>query len=339
MKRCTLKNKKIKNNGSYSKKEKNTDAKAFSFVNKNIRSSLTIEAAIALPLFVFFVIGITYFLIIISLQTNIQIGMDEAARSIGKKIYLANQIEEIYGNLKTSDNESKDSNKLLTEEVEGNEIDEETKSIVATGINALTIKTWILKGNLFDKISKSQIVGKVTGFRTDKSSYDEEEGILDIVVNYTYTIPFLPQSMANINFVQRSKTHVWTGRQIKLGTDDSKTERKTVYITPTGTVYHTSKTCPFLDLSIQMVQYSELESIRNKNDGKYYRCAECAKSGSPTYVYITDYGTKWHNSSDCTGLKRTIIEKDISEIGDMHLCSKCADSVAEHDVNKEEDNS
>lgn len=277
--------------------------KAFPVALKKIKSSLTIEAAIALPLFLFFVISIIYFMIIISLQTNIQIGMDEAARSIGKKVYLANCLDEIESTL---------------------EIDDETKSLASVGINSLTLKTWILKGNLFNKVSDSKIVGGIMGFDTSNSEYDEEEGILDIVVNYTYSIPFLPATISQIDFVQRSKTHVWTGRQIKLGLGSDSSKKKTVYVTPTGTVYHTSKTCPYLDLSISMVSYEQISSIRNKTGGKYYRCSECARSGKPSAIYITDYGTKWHASADCPGLKRTIIEKDISEVGDMHECSKCA---------------
>lgn len=316
-----IKRRKIKNKGSHNKGIKTLKPKAFSFVlkkprfnysaTKGLKSSITIEAAIALPIFIFFVIAIIYFLVIVTLQTNIQVGMDEAARSIGKKVYLAQNLEGVYEDLK---NESTD------------DVDEETKSLVASGLNTLTMKTWILKGNLFNRVAKSKILGGVTGFRTDNSTYNEDEGILDMIVNYTYVIPFLPSSIANINFVQRSKTHAWTGREISLGIDGSSSEKKTVYITPTGTVYHTSKTCPFLDLSIQMVSYSEISTLRNKSEGKYYRCLDCAKHGTPACVYITDYGTKWHSNLNCSGLKRTIIEKDISEIGDMHECSKCAAS-------------
>ncbi len=314
-----IKRRKIKNKGSHHKETKTLKPKAFSFVlkkprfnfsiTKGFKSSLTIEAAIALPIFIFFVIAIIYFLVIISLQMNIQVGMDEAARSIGKKVYLAQNIESVYEDFK---------------EESARDVDEETKSLVASGLNTLTLKTWILKGSLFNRVDKSKILGGITGFRTDNSIYNEDEGILDMVVNYTYVIPFLPSSISNINFVQRSKTHVWTGKEISLGIDGSSSEKKTVYITPTGTVYHTSKTCPFLDLTIQMVQYSEVETLRNKSEGKYHRCSECAKQGTPACVYITDYGTKWHSNPNCSGLKRTIIEKDISEIGDMHECSKCA---------------
>lgn len=333
--------KKIKNQGSRSIGQENNflKTKAFPIALKKVNSSLTIETAIALPIFVFFVIAIMYFLIIISLQTNIQNGMDEAARSIGKKVYLANNLENVYEDLKKDRNVNVNEISQTEKNNETNaltDIDEETKSLVATGLNSLTLKTWILKGNVFEKVSKSKIVGSVAGFRTDKSSYNEKDGILDIVVNYTYKIPFLPSSIANLNFVQRSKTHVWTGREIKLGIDGSESKKKTVYITPTGTVYHTSKTCPYLDLSIHMVLYSQISSLRNKGAAKYYRCPECAKKTTPSTVYITDYGTRWHTNLNCSGLKRTIIEKDISEIGDMHECTKCAHKEIEDEQNPEE---
>ena len=279
---------------------------------KKIKASMTIEAAIVLPLFLFFVIAFSYFLIILSLQADIQLRMEEASRQIGTLAYFAIHSE---GTLTNTDVED------VSEEDGG------SAGILSVGINPLSIKALILKDGLTDKVNHSRIKGGTSGVYVYHSSYDMKSGILDIVLNYTYDIPFLPDSIGDIRFVQRSRSHVWTGKELKDTSHnggESEGEGRTVYVTPYGTVYHLSTECHYLDLSVHEVSAAEVEDIRNKDGGKYYMCSDCCKKGhSYDSVYVTDYGTNWHSDLHCTGLKRTVEEIDISEVGNMHACPKC----------------
>ncbi len=251
--------------------------------------SLTLEAAFVLPLFLLFCMAMMYFLIIISLQSDIQLRIDETARSLGKSAYL-----------------SQDSS-LLT----------------AAGVNPLSLRAAILDDLLTEKLDNSDIKGGASGVSTLLSTYDSETGILDIVVTYKYVIPYLPENISTISFMQRQRSRVWTGEEISGdGSEDSENDQ-IVYITPTGTVYHLTKSCSYLDLSIRSASYSVIGSLRNKSGGKYTRCRLCAKTGTAETVYITDYGSNWHLSLSCSGLKRTVIEIKLSEVGDRLLCSKC----------------
>ena len=273
---------------------------------------MTIEAALVLPLFLFFVIAIMYFLIIVGLQSDIQLSMEEASRNIGKKAYFALHAEGAIG----------------TEETDG-----DTAGILSAGINALSVKTLILKDGLGEEISRSRIRGGVGGFYVYHSTYDIKEGVLDIIVNYTYDIPFLPDSIGDVRFVQRFRSHVWTGKELSESSGGNgaggkeQTEGTTVYVTPYGTVYHLSTDCHYLDLSIQAISGDEVDAARNKDGGKYYMCTDCCKKGEHyDTVYITDYGTNWHSDLHCSGLKRTVEEIDISEVGNMHVCPMCGGS-------------
>lgn len=295
----------VSSEGQTSNKER-TFPSAFYRRNKRARAGMTIEAALVLPLFLFFVIAFSYFLIILSLQSDIQLRMEEAAREIGKLAYFAEHTDR----------------SLQTEEAKGDE-----QGVMSAGINSLSIKALVLKEGLGEEIERSRIKGGTGGFYIYHSSYDMKSGILDIIANYTYDIPFLPDSIGDIRFVQRARSHVWTGKELKdtAGFEkDEQTEGKTVYVTPYGTVYHLSTECHYLDLSISAVSGEEVAGLRNKDGGKYYMCTDCCKKGE-TYaeVYITDYGTNWHSDIHCTGLKRTIEEIDISEVGNMHACPKC----------------
>ena len=271
------------------------------------KGSLVIEAALTLPVFLFFVIAVIYFLMIIFLQSDIQVHMEEAARSIGKQAYLADQLDVL-----SSDD---------------GDLDAESISLLKAGINPLTIKTWILKDGLGQKINASRIKGGTGGLYTFHSSYDEEEALLDIVVHYNYHVPFLPESIGVIQLSQRCKSHVWTGRELSRqegGKNAEENKTQTVYVTEYGSVYHTSKDCHYLDLSIHTIGINEVGDARNVNGGKYYPCS-CAKHASSGNVYVTDYGTNYHADLNCSGLKRTIREIDLSEVGEMHICPKCGE--------------
>ena len=252
------------------------------------KGSLTLEAAIVLPVFMIFVTALLYLLIILSLQANIQLSMEETARSLDKKAYLTNEAN------------------------------------LDFVINPLTVKQMVMTPELTDKVNRSHITGGVNGIDTLLTTYNYETGILDIVLSYKYEIPFIFPGVIKFSFVQRCESRAWIGKSIK-GEEGAgeESETRTVYITPTGTAYHLTKSCPYLDLSIRMVSGGEVDGLRNKNGGIYYRCTACARSGEYVYVYITDYGTNWHASLSCSGLKRTVTAVDISEVGSRHECSKC----------------
>lgn len=275
----------------------------------NKKASLTIEAALVLPIFMFFVMAIVELLIIVSLQSEIQLSMEETARSIGKKAYLTECADTII----TSGS---------------SEVDADSTSLLSAGINFLTIKTWLMKDGLKERLDNSRIIDGSNGLYTYNSSYDEKQGILDIVVTYNYRIPLIPKQIGTVSLSQRCYSHVWIGRQLDQddgnGTE-SETDSHIVYVTPYGTVYHTSKDCRYLDLSIRQISVSEISSARNADGKKYEKCTCAEHMAAGDTVYITDYGTNWHTDINCSGLKRTVNEVEISEIGNMHVCPKCGE--------------
>ena len=117
------------------------------------------------------------------------------------------------------------------------------------------------------------------------------------------------------------KLSSWTGYEDQgMGSEGSGI----VYMTDNGSVYHDDYNCSYLRLSIRYIPYEELGGIRNESGGKYHACDKCVIGPAMTGVYITDSGTKYHNSLNCSGLKRTIHAVEKSETGGVGGCSRCS---------------
>ncbi len=149
--------------------------------------------------------------------------------------------------------------------------------------------------------------------------YDESSGedYVTLVASYDAKLPIAFWKLSSLPVTQCVKMKKWTGAD--PGEDDCE-NGEYVYITPTGSAYHTSADCPYLKLSTRSVSLSAVDTLRNKSGGIYYPCS-CYNGGS--LVYITDYGTEYHSDLNCSSLKRTVYKVSVDEVGNRHACSKC----------------
>ena len=167
-------------------------------------------------------------------------------------------------------------------------------------------------------IRKAYIKGGLGGIHYRWKELDSD--YLDLIVSYEIDMPVRFFQFGDEVFHQRVRLHKW------VGDDEAETEKEqVVYVTPTGTVYHLTKSCPYLDLTVRKIQGTELANSRNKSGAKYYPCEKCCngKSGMTAGVYITDYGTRYHCSESCSKLKRTVYEIPLDQVGERGLCNKC----------------
>ena len=142
-----------------------------------------------------------------------------------------------------------------------------------------------------------------------------DNGMIDVVLSYDVKIPF---TMSRWNVTQRAKVKDWTGI-------DLVEPGEIVYITKYGTVYHRSKECKHLIINVSEVTFAQANLMRNKSGHKYKRCSYCVrgKMSDLSSVFITPDGDRYHNSLDCLGLTRSVIEVDIKDVGDKKPCSSC----------------
>ncbi len=138
-----------------------------------------------------------------------------------------------------------------------------------------------------------------------------------LVASYDAQLPIAFWSFDSLPVSQCVKMKKWTGASTG---DAEEAGGDYVYITPTGSAYHSSTDCPYLKLSIRSVTRSELDTLRNANGGIYYPCGCYNGSG---YAYVTNYGTEYHSDLECSSLKRTIYKVTSDQTGDLHACPKC----------------
>ena len=144
----------------------------------------------------------------------------------------------------------------------------------------------------------------------------------DIKLSAVYRVK-LPVSVFGVKaytITQNAVSAKWIGDRETSVTD----EGKWVYITPSGKAYHTRTDCPYLDLTIRAVSWTDMLTLRNKSGAKYKACETCGQEATiMQLIYVTDYGDRYHSTLTCPGLKRTILMVKPSETGDRHACPKC----------------
>jgi hypothetical protein len=320
---------------------------------KVARGSLTIEAALVLPIFIYIIIAFVYFLQIIGVQENLQNAITETGFFTAKYAYVYDYISEyeqeeesqdentednkntkdsknINDNKNTEENKN-DLNKEKEEKSEENtksKLESSMEAIIAKGIDSTYYKLKMQDYLDVNKINHSCIDNGFDGVHTYLSSFLREDDAIDIILTYNIKLPLLFINIDAIPIMQRVRMRGWNGHKVAAKNSPSDTtdeNEEMVYITETGTVYHLYKDCTYLNLSIKEVNFDQIENLRNKSGGKYKKCSICGDSGNSSgQVYITDTGDRYHWNLNCSGLKRTIITIPKSEVGDRSLCSRCA---------------
>ena len=117
--------------------------------------------------------------------------------------------------------------------------------------------------------------------------------------------------------------HKWIGYDLKGTTDTGTTKEQMVYVTKYGSVYHTLRSCSYLNPKVETVLKAVVTEKRNADGSRYTPCQTCEGNGQ--VVYITNDGEHYHSTVTCGGLKRTvdcISQKTALEQG-RRSCSKC----------------
>lgn len=261
-----------------------------------LNAGMTVEAAMVFPLFIVFLLQIASYIEIIRLHNNIQLAMCIRGNEFA-----------LYGN------------GLYTEE---------TKGIAREVLTEAYMKNAIIEYAGTDYLDDSPVKHGHKGIQIWESNMARDSDILDIELTYEVApfillIGFKPFRMGNRYYV-----HLWNGYEL-TEKEDETSEEEEVYVTEYGEVWHTTDKCTHLNLSVREISKDDVDEERNMYGAKYYPCEKCVSKKEGDVLLITDEGTRYHTSSECPGLKRTVRAITISEAEEKGYrpCSRCGGLV------------
>lgn len=165
----------------------------------------------------------------------------------------------------------------------------------------------------------SFVSGTWTGFNLGKSNIQKKDSMIYLKVDYKIKLPQLLGIKLAVPCIQSVCTRAFNGRSLK-----EKGAGKIVYITTGQTVYHTNRQCSYLNLSIQKIAETNFKEQGGSYLKRYSACSSCKNEKRYGYIYITEDGTKYHNTLACKNLKRTIERIMLEEVNGRRLCSRCS---------------
>ena len=273
--------------------------------SRSAPGSLSVEAALSLPLFVMAVLSLSFLFQVMLFEHRLQAAMEYAVGRASVYVYLAEH-------------------EYSAEEIgaaEGKELEE---MILQGGLTAAYLQARTVYAIGTDIFERSPVVGGALGLNPLGSALPDQEGNIDYVLHYKVRIPFIPGRFSEIRISQRVCRRIWGGTaRSSEEQENAAAEEQYVFVTDSGTVYHISRDCSHLRLSTHMVSLTELEKLRSSDGSIYYPCERCGRQPAAGFVYITNDGNRYHTTLDCPGLKRSVKEIPLSETGNRNRCKTC----------------
>lgn len=256
-------------------------------LRREAEAGMTVEAAVVLPLFLYFLLNLSCAIELIRLHGNLQLALWDTCSRIA---------------------------------VYGHALGDSDLAPVFTG---LYIKEQLEKHAEKKYLDNAPIKNGAKGLSLWGSNIFSSQDELDVVVTYTVSPWSSYVSFASFSMVNRYYAHIWTGYEIPQNPEEALKELDVVYMTENGEVYHENRNCTHLKLSIREVTRLEAESAKNQWGTSYSPCEKCRPKPLDWNLYITDEGDRYHSSAECSGLKRTVFSVPRSRVAGYRACSRC----------------
>lgn len=278
------------------------------------RASLTIEAALILPVFLYFMIIFLYYIQIFTVQEQIQAAITKMGLNLSKSAYVMKDFPDLDDKLN------------FDFSIFGDDFDINLSKLTDELASGYVLKLYARKYLDTNQINGSCIKNGFDGLDFMSSSLISSEDYTDILVTYYIEIPIKLFSLSDMKILQRVRLRNWTGYAVNAAyeKDEEENETATVFITDTGSVYHMTDTCSHIKLSVTAVQ-GVPTNLRNENGAKYYPCESCSDGELEllSTFYITSDGTRYHTRRDCSRIKRSVNEIPITEVEERTPCKRC----------------
>jgi len=284
--------------------EKERKASFFaSFITRKAKAFFTLEASIVLPIIICAICAFLWFFATFKVQLELQKALRTVSYELSEYAYL-------YEKVRNLQNDEQEYVVLEDSGIERWLVGGITENYVEGRIRAVVEAEGI----------GDHIVGGQRGLELESFlRIPDKDGMIDLILVYKMKNPFLPGKLGITEYVQRSRIRAWTGYGYYVENNEAEAS-KMVYVTEYGSVYHVTKDCTHIDLSIIHLPHLYIPLIYN--DKIYMECSICMM-GEGESVYITEEGEKFHWNISCRSLRRTVYEIPIEQAGEYRPCSRC----------------
>lgn len=250
-----------------------------------VRGSMTVEAALVLPLFCSFLICMGSAIEMIRLHGNLEVALWNTGRLIG-----------IYGALP-----------------------EQSGSSSEQTLETIALSYTFVKQQIEDQLGKEYLEtapldGGIDGlqFMESKAGDDTYE------INITYRVSPISQlpGLKGFRMANRYYGHLWNGYEIPVPEE----EEGYIYVTENGRVYHTNRECTHIRLAIRTVEGTMVPQDCRPCEKCIAEETEVLHEG---IYFISESGECYHSRRDCLGLKRTVRKLPSEEASKYEECSRC----------------
>lgn len=265
-----------------------------------IRGSLTLEAALVFPLFVFLCVILLIPMKMMDRQRQIQATVEGVGKEISQYAYSARL-------LGTGGEEKLDESR---DEPAGKGMRDIFGSASRPGIEAMVL-------GRIDKKWVKDISFAGTAVKND---------MVQIVMTYRLPLPFSVFRMDSVKAEAVCRRRLWTGaegnREGNLLPGEEEKEEM-VYIGRNSTRYHRSQSCHYLFNDLKQVQSGEVGRLRNQEGKRYYPCPSCKAADAEGPFFVMPWGTRYHSTEQCGAIRAYVQTVPLSQVKHLGECSYC----------------
>lgn len=247
------------------------------------RASLTIEASLVLPIFLFYMMTLLYSLEIVRFQSDVREALHQEAT---RESFAAYGVR--YGNAH-----------------EENEAEQRMRAYLEKQL----LPYLCAEGN-----------GEGLSFDVKKNAFGTDNRQLSVSYTVKPFLFLLP--IGDLAVTDSVLIHDWTGYQKDAVWSGEDRLEAYVYITPTGKKYHLLESCTYLKVRLRAVDSGEIDRLRNADGEIYHPCEVCGTKVN-NIVYLTEWGNRYHGRNDCRAIQKTVYMVPLSQVGERTVCKKC----------------
>jgi hypothetical protein len=266
---------------------------------------MTLEAAAILPLLLFFILNLSSTIELLRLHGNLAMALRDTGNEMSVYAYAYQQLRE------TGDDNASQKASLID-------------TLAGVAFSYAYVRQELEEYLGAEYLESSPLTEGKNGIYFLKSDFMEKNDCIDLVIAYQVSPLFAIPGLSSFQMTNHFYGRAWTGYDVgQVQQDQTDVKELVAYVAENGTVWHKTKDCTYLSLSVRSASYPEKTFLRNKNGQIYIPCELCTNATTPSIIYLTDYGNKFHYVRNCPGLKRTVYSIPLSEAYQYRPCSRC----------------